>query len=451
MKKSKIILILFMVNLFVIMSVLSVSAFSNADDYCGFDAENLYLPNLPNVNSSSVFSVNQSSYDPRILNATTPVKSQDNLGTCSLFATTAAFESAVYNETGLKSSYSEEAMRFVLSKNLYVRNGTGYYGYYCYDNNKIASFEGATQYLTNVNTPILSGNTTMWRAPNFESAVPYSGNTSINYWPENMDSYANAYATDIRRISIDDIKEAILEFGAVYKTFYYSEEIYNESTYSCYTDYSDGIVRLPNHAIAVVGWDDNYPKENFSEDPEDSLPSDDGAWLIKNSYGVGFGDEGYAWVSYEDDSFNRDEDAAVFSGVGKVSKNEFMLSYDFLPLVLKKGVDADEDDGSVYICNVYDVSEMIDDYGTINKVTFYASNVGDTYNIYIAPVNSDGTIPDIETLTTDYGSENIDHEGYITEELDTPCPLDSNVDKYAIIIKFTTSNGIISLNQEGNG
>ena len=37
--------------------------------------------------------------------------------------------------------------------------------------------------------------------------------------------YAKAYATDIRRISIDDIKEAILEFGAVYKTFYYSNEI----------------------------------------------------------------------------------------------------------------------------------------------------------------------------------------------------------------------------------
>lgn len=52
-----------------------------------------------------------------------------------------------------------------------------------------------------------------------------------------------------------------------------------------------------NHTVAVVGWDDDYPKENFYLQPES-----DGAWLVKNSFGTSFGTydgDGYMWVSYE--------------------------------------------------------------------------------------------------------------------------------------------------------
>ena len=34
------------------------------------------------------------------------------------------------------------------------------------------------------------------------------------------------------------------------------------------------------HAVMIVGWDDNYPKESFSDSPPD-----DGAWILRNSYG----------------------------------------------------------------------------------------------------------------------------------------------------------------------
>ena len=52
------------------------------------------------------------------------------------------------------------------------------------------------------------------------------------------------------------------------------------------------ISEFPNHAVTVVGWDDNYPKENFRHpvsDPDtsedDTVPPGDGAFLIKNSWG----------------------------------------------------------------------------------------------------------------------------------------------------------------------
>lgn len=83
-------------------SVVTLSAYDIAEQYCGLDLENFYLPNLPSVNDAPASYTTLSKYDPRSQNATTPVKDQGNFGTCGLFATNAAFESAVYKQTGLK-------------------------------------------------------------------------------------------------------------------------------------------------------------------------------------------------------------------------------------------------------------------------------------------------------------------------------------------------------------
>ena len=54
-----------------------------------------------------------------------------------------------------------------------------------------------------------------------------------------------------------------------------------------------------NHEVTVVGWDDNFPVENFNAS---CRPTNPGAWLIKNSWGKTYGDFGYFWLSYEDPS-----------------------------------------------------------------------------------------------------------------------------------------------------
>lgn len=52
-----------------------------------------------------------------------------------------------------------------------------------------------------------------------------------------------------------------------------------------------------DHAVSIVGWDDNFPKENF---PERIRPSKNGAYLVLNSWGDAWGNDGYFWISYED-------------------------------------------------------------------------------------------------------------------------------------------------------
>lgn len=64
---------------------------------------------------------------------------------------------------------------------------------------------------------------------------------------------------------------------------------------------------IANHVVTIVGYDDNYPKENFAlytadgEIDIDSIPPTDGAFIIKNSYGgEGLENSGYFYLSYHD-------------------------------------------------------------------------------------------------------------------------------------------------------
>lgn len=101
----------------------------------------------------------------------------------------------------------------------------------------------------------------------------------------------------------EDIKKYIKNYGAVWTTAFErdkqaSTEWYNTNgSINCKSNHNTDDAYTYNHTVVIIGWDDNYSKDNFKSSCK---PENDGAWLILNSWGTDWGNNGTAWVSYED-------------------------------------------------------------------------------------------------------------------------------------------------------
>lgn len=383
-------------------------------------------------------------YDPRETNDVTPVKNQNPLKTCWAFASIGDMEQVVYNQTGIRSDYSEEAMRYVLSNKLLGVVNNSDIGYYNRSADKGGLFQCAAQYLTSINSPI--SNKISWLSPNKEKDIPYVN--SENPWYDELEtSHADAYASGVhyerydlsgsdiaRETNIYNMKKAITNYGGIVVSFNSLYQDYYNKSFYC------PITKKTNHEVVCVGWDDNYSRENFDEERR---PLHDGAWLIKNSHGVNEGDQGFIWISYDDKSLcnNGNGYYCVIDKVSKTSQNEKMLSYDYTPIFGRDYGKTINKNDTASMANVYDISAFKSEYGYVNKVMFYTSNIGAQYDIYIVPIYGSQTINNIGDYGESLSSGNVNYEGYITANLDRQFDFTNiKCDKIVVIVTFSTDS-----------
>ena len=199
---------------------------------------------------------------------------------------------------------------------------------------------------------------------------------------EFLKSLDSANITSSDDVQMKQIKEAIQENGAVVsniymehdgnKTFPYSNaRTYNHET-KAYCSLRSGV--LANHAIAIVGWDDDFSKENF---PEESRPDIDGAWIVKDAQTKYFGDEGYFYVSFK--STQMGTDVYVFTDVR--AENEFTGVYQHDDYGLTGFVSHDQfsGDAKTILFNRYKVGAS---NTTLDSVGFYTTKPNAEYGIY---------------------------------------------------------------------
>lgn len=206
----------------------------------------------------------------------TQVKDQQSSGNCWAFTAMAVLESCLKKATGKEFDLSEENMKNLIA--LYSDYGwkmeTNEGGYDAMPFGYFASWLGPVDEMSDLfdDKSVLS--------PVLNSILHIQNILFLK-----RDNYTDNNA----------IKTAIMKYGAVGTSIFFDNYYLNGTSYYTWVE------TIPsNHAVTIVGWDDNYSRSNFKFG---GYAAGDGAWIVKNSWGSSWGDDGYFYVSYYDSSF----------------------------------------------------------------------------------------------------------------------------------------------------
>jgi C1A family cysteine protease len=208
-----------------------------------------------------------SSYDLRTLGEVTSVKDQGNCGACWAFATCASIESAWLKQGFATADLSEDHF-------------TDCHGF---DEGPCAggSFYMSQAVLSRHIGPITESD--QGYTPQLNSCT-----SNLPFPPQPV-----AFAEEVRFLPpvIDSIKTALMNVGAVATSMYFNPANFNSQN----NQYFDSSIEAADlqypHCVTIVGWNDSF---TFSG------ANSSGGWIVKDSYGTSWADNGYFYCSYED-------------------------------------------------------------------------------------------------------------------------------------------------------
>ena len=310
------------------------------------------------------------------------VKNQGALSTCWTFASNNILESFLMKQNNVNDTthfdFSENHMRYALGN----------------ENGDFMGFARANDGGGNVDMAVAywSRGLDGWNGPVAESKDPYiessesreiSDISSVmpdNYYVSkviNLGNLEGDYGQAEKNEYIENVKQLVYKYGSVAVSYNSSgvdgfncnpNEEHENVAYYCNDDETD-------HAVSIVGWNDNYSRSNFNET---NSPSRDGAFLVKNSWGTEWGMNGFLWRS--DDTYFQE----VYT-VAKVDTRDELCDniYGYDEHGICDSIYYTEGAKQIYYYSEYQTTDS--DYEALTAVSTYCLEPGNCYEIYLDP------------------------------------------------------------------
>lgn len=177
------------------------------------------------------------------------------------------------------------------------------------------------------------------------------------------------------------------------------EQYINPDTFAHYVWKNDTGV---NHCVTIVGYDDQYSASNFNEDHQ---PPADGAWIARNSWGPLYGDQGYFYLSYYDQSITLPETYEFVTDADTISTSGIYIDeYDFMPAYV---VNSSAIQAPVYLANEF----LIEADSVLSYVSTMTANFDTNVTTAVYLLNENSQSP-IDGELLDVRTENYTYAGY---------------------------------------
>lgn len=431
------------------------------------------------------------------------IKNQQQTNECWTFATISSLETnlALANYKNNKNTskvydYSERHMDYSTSKT-FLNNEINTEGY----NREVGTggnWAFAETYLTSGNGAI---DENLMPFENNEDIIDISKIKNKKVSSQVYDTIAFAdykTATETNAIEIkNQIKQHIKNYGAVYASIHGNS--LNDSLFPCYNNETGAkyckntLLHRADHAVSIIGWDDNYSITNF---PEDARPTSAGAWIVRNSWGEKYeitytevkemifegskdqciqegwnsaeeipdeqveklatnngysidqehkiiykkiGDNGLMYISYEDCNISK--------GMYGIINAKDYINYENI-YQYDKFYPTDSIGGSfknVLMCNIFEKKTKGKEY--LTQISLQALQQY-TCKVYVNPNGESKLKKDLQEVMLKAGKTETIQAGYNTLEFETPIEIKGS--KFAIVVEVEGKNNSIYIPLENN-
>ena len=246
----------------------------------------LYRARMLKANINSKYSLKD------IIPSNLVIRNQKNTNSCWAFAELSSLETnlALTNyKKGINASkvydFSERHMEYATSKKFAnnVENEKGY--------NRVVgeggSYRFAESYLANGIGAVLETDMPFENNEDIVDINKIQNKTIASQVYDTVYFPNYRYETDETKLQIiNQIKQHIQNYGSVNAVIHASSSDFSDC--SCYNNDTgakfcdNSIMHGADHAISIIGWDDNYSINNFSQK---CRPKSNGAWIVRNSWG----------------------------------------------------------------------------------------------------------------------------------------------------------------------